>query len=60
MRKMFVSWNGEIREVSSIVEKFKDVIEKMGINLVDVHDPTEALLLASNASGNTVPELLSF
>ena len=60
MRKMWASWNGNIVEVSSIVEKFRNTIEKMGVDLDKIHDPDEALLLASNASGLTVPELMGF
>ena len=60
MRKMWTSFNGNLVEASSIVEKFKDAIEKMGIDLDKIHDPGEALLLASNVSGLTVPELMGF
>lgn len=58
MRKLWTSWNGEIINVDRIVEKFEDGIKKLGVELNDLHDPTDALFLASQASGLTIPELM--
>lgn len=58
MRKLWASWNGEIVNIDRIVEKFEDGIKKLGVELKDLHDPTDALFLASQVSGLTIPELM--
>lgn len=57
MRKVWLSWNGQIVEAGSIIEKSRDLIEKMGVKLEDLGE-YEALLLAANVQNKTVPELL--
>ena len=57
MRRFWVSWNGVNVEAGSIVEKSRDLIEKMGVNLDELGE-YEALLLAANVQQKTVPELL--
>lgn len=58
MSKMWCSWNGEVICINRIVEKFEEGIKKYGVNLEDLHDPADALFLASQASGLSVPELM--
>ena len=57
MKKMWLSWNGQVVEVGSIIEKSRDAIEKMGVKLDDL-GIYEALLLAANVNNKTVPELI--
>ena len=57
MRSFWISWNGQSIEAGSIVEKSRDIIEKMGVNLDELGE-YEALLLAANVQNKTVPELL--
>ena len=58
MSKLWASWNGEVICINRIVEKFQDGIKKLGVDLDDIHDPTDALFLASQVSGMSVPELM--
>lgn len=58
MRKLWCSWNGEIISIDRIVEKFADGIKKIGVEPNDLHDPSDALFLASQVSGLSVPELM--
>ena len=59
MRRFWISCNGQLVEAGSIVEKSRDLIEKMGIKLDDL-DEYESVLLAANVQNKTVPELLGF
>ena len=47
MRRFWISWNGQNIEAGSIVEKSRDIIEKMGVKLDELGE-YEALLLAAN------------
>ena len=58
MGKMWASWNGEIICINRIIEKFEDGIKKLGVELNDLHDPGDALFLASQVSGLSIPELM--
>lgn len=59
MRKIYVTFNGSRIDAGSIIEKSRDAIEKMGVDL-DKIDDTAALFLAANVQQKTVPELLGF
>lgn len=57
MRRMWISYEGQLIEAGSIIEKARDLIEKMGIDL-DSLGEYEALSVAAQATGKTVPEFL--
>ena len=57
MRRIFVSYDGQIINAGYIIEKMRDAIEKTGINVDDLGE-YEALTVAANVAGKTVPELL--
>ena len=59
MRKIVVTFKGVRVDASSIIEKSKETIEKMGIDL-DSLDDQEALFVAASVNNATVPELLGF
>lgn len=58
MRKMWVSYEGQVINVNPIIEKMREAIEKtMGVS-VDEMGEYEALLAAANVAGKSIPELL--
>lgn len=58
MKRMWVSYEGQLIEAGSIVEKLRDTIkEKMGICIDDLGE-YEALNVAAQVVNKTVPELL--
>lgn len=59
MKKFWLSFNGQQIELSSIIEKSRDAIEKIGID-PDKIEGYEALFVAAQATGKTVPELCGF
>ena len=57
MRRLWISYEGQLIEAGSIIEKARGLIEKMGINLDDLGE-YEALSVAAKATGKTIPEFL--
>ena len=58
MKRMWVSYEGQLIEAGHIVEKLRDTIkEKMGICIDDLSE-YEALNVAAQATNKTIPELL--
>lgn len=56
-KSVYVTINGQVINAKSAIEKVEDAIKKMGVDL-DRIDDTQALFLAANVSGKTVPEFL--
>lgn len=58
MRKIWVSYEGTVINAGHIIEKLADTIkEKMGVDVNDLGE-YEALFVASQVTGKSVPELL--
>ena len=56
-KSVYVTINGQVINAKSAIEKVEDAIKKMGVDLGRIDD-TQALFLAANVSGKTVPEFL--
>lgn len=59
MKKFWISYKGQIIETSNIVEKARDAIKKIGID-PDRLEGYEALMVAAQATNQSVPELIGF
>lgn len=57
MRHIMITFNGEVIDAGHMVEKTRDAIKKMGVQLEDLTDE-QAVLLAANVKGMSVPEFL--